>query len=320
MDILRRLARTKASEQLSLWYRDFRQRHGVRPTASEVLHAGFNPRSLRASHGSWFGFVEAMGDLTADERAAVADAGIGPFLRHLETSAMSKSYKMVVLLSMIAADRFPGSINLDELTDEVVQHARRSPAVSADLSVDVEDRAALRALLRRNPVTFWSKGGAQDGGAYFRIDGDVFATTFEVTTAAHATGIGLAYELAEWRLTGYLLREASPASGLSFTVNVSHAGGRPILFLPNRDRHPDVPRGWTPVEVDGEPYELNFAKVAVNVARRPGSNENVLHEVLRGWFGEAAGAPGTKHQVRFYQEGERLLMRAVAAPRVPAGP
>ena len=54
----------------------------------------------------------------------------------------------------------------------------------------------------------------------------------------------------------------------------------------------DFPTGWTPVWVDGVEHEANFVKVAVNVMRRPGSDDNVLAGILRGWFGERAGAPG----------------------------
>jgi hypothetical protein len=39
--------------------------------------------------------------------------------------------------------------------------------------------------------------------------------------------------------------------------------------------------------------------VALNVMTRPGKSENVLPEVLRRWFGEDAGRPGTAFRVTF---------------------
>lgn len=36
---------------------------------------------------------------------------------------------------------------------------------------------------------------------------------------------------------------------------------------------------------------------------RPGSDANVLGEVLRGWFGEDAGATGTHHTVELEAAG-----------------
>jgi hypothetical protein len=42
----------------------------------------------------------------------------------------------------------------------------------------------------------------------------------------------------------------------------------------------------------------------VNVIAKPGSERNVLPEILKAWFGEAAGAPGTLQQVLFARNGE----------------
>jgi hypothetical protein len=38
---------------------------------------------------------------------------------------------------------------------------------------------------------------------------------------------------------------------------------------------------------------------------------NALPAVLRGWFGENAGQPGTAHRVIFIREGEAYRMEAV---------
>ena len=53
-----------------------------------------------------------MGDLTAEQQRAL-DVHKG-FITSLDTTEMVKSYKMLVLLAMIDADRFPGSITIDE--------------------------------------------------------------------------------------------------------------------------------------------------------------------------------------------------------------
>ncbi len=58
-----------------------------------------------------------------------------------------------------------------------------------------------------------------------------------------------------------------------------------------------IPYGWTDVLIDGQPHEAKFAKQFVNVLRVAGSEENVLAEVLRNWFGPNAGMPGTRFEV-----------------------
>jgi hypothetical protein len=118
-------------------------------------------------------------------------------------------------------------------------------------------------------------------------------------------------ELAEWRLLEYVRRRSIPHDVDRFTCNVSHANGRPILFLPSRDRHPDLPLGWQTVLVDGEELQANFVKVALNVVTRPGSRENLLPEILRGWFGPDAGQPGRADQVVFRRTGAEYVMEPV---------
>ena len=112
-----------------------------------------------------------------------------------------------------------------------------------------------------------------------------------------------------WRLAAYLQR---PRAGNQeegvFICKVSHANKRPILFLPDRKTNPDIPKGWTNALVDGELYEANFVKVAVNVMRRKGIKENSLGNVLRNWFGPNAGLPGTHFHVVLSKSKDTFVM------------
>ena len=99
------------------------------------------------------------------------------------------------------------------------------------------------------------------------------------------------------------------------TLKVSHADGKPILFLPGQPERDDLPEGWTDVDADGETLSANFVKVAINVAHRPGETTNVLPEVLRRWFGEDAGAPGTRHAVALERVGATWRMEPIGVRR-----
>ena len=99
-------ADSRADEAILAFYEDFHQRHGVRPTAVELYHSGYNPGSLRRAHGSWMQFLQTMGDLTAGERSVVES--VGDFLDVVETTPMTKSFKMLTLLAMLNRDAFPG--------------------------------------------------------------------------------------------------------------------------------------------------------------------------------------------------------------------
>ena len=107
MNILRALLRDGTSDSNALieYYQDFRGRNGQRPTASETFHDGYLPRTARASHGSWFGLVRSMGDLD-DLHIQALEASIA-LLSSLESTPMSKSYKMLLLQAMLNTDTLP---------------------------------------------------------------------------------------------------------------------------------------------------------------------------------------------------------------------
>ncbi|WP_172599919.1 DUF3427 domain-containing protein [Cereibacter sphaeroides] len=80
IEVLRDLLRPKSGmEDLEAQYRDFRLRHGQRPTAAEIARMGFDP--ARNGHGGWFDFVRDMGD-PVNARAQTTVAGL---LRQIET-------------------------------------------------------------------------------------------------------------------------------------------------------------------------------------------------------------------------------------------
>ena len=82
IEILRDLLRPKAaSDDLEAQYRDFRLRHGTRPTAAEIGRMGFDP--ARNGHGGWFDFVRDMGD-PVEPNVMTAH---GPLLRQIERDA-----------------------------------------------------------------------------------------------------------------------------------------------------------------------------------------------------------------------------------------
>jgi hypothetical protein len=120
----------------------------------------------------------------------------------------------------------------------------------------------------------------------------------------------LVTEIVEWRIAQYLGHGGAGMADDAFEMKVSHAGGCPILFL-DRARAAGAPTGWQPVMIDGERFDANFVKVAVNVVRRPGAEKNVLPEILRRWFGANAGLPGTRQFVQCERHDEGLVMSPV---------
>ncbi len=191
-DILRSLIRQpRDGEELAAFYRDFRERHGTRPTASEVQQAGFNP--VRTGHAGWLGFVADMGDLSEAQRAAWG--AHRALLEEIETTRMTRSYKMLVLRAMIEAGAFPGRIALNDLVDRVARQARRNPQIKTDLSVDPDDAPGLRAVMLQQPLRILADT------EWFRLGQATFETSFD--DAETAAMMALASELVDWRLMRY---------------------------------------------------------------------------------------------------------------------
>jgi superfamily II DNA or RNA helicase/diadenosine tetraphosphate (Ap4A) HIT family hydrolase len=331
VEILRSLLRLGGQvDALERYYQDFKALHAVRPAAVEVYQDGYNPRAMRERFGSWLRFAAAQGDLDDGQRRALE--AHGGFIDSLETTEMTRSYKMIVLLAMLNAGRFPGEMGIDELADEVERLATRTTRAATDLGDALADRASLIRLLERNPIEAWTGGRGTGGVPYFAYSDRMFRTTMPVSGDAVAGLQELVRELAEWRLTEYLDRAKRQSSG-AYSLKVSHASGKPILFLPSGDERADLPTGWTDLRIDGAAYSGNFVKVALNVVRRADQpeGENDLPRLLRGWFGPDAGAPGTRHAVELEQkdagtwelrpigrrEGQLQLWRAYAREEIP---
>jgi superfamily II DNA or RNA helicase len=319
-EILRALLRAApAGDRLRAYYEEFRERNGVRPLAVEAFEDGYNPRSARQDgFALWLDFVAEMGDLTPEQQRARAQ--IGAFLQQLEVTPMTRSYKMLVLLAMIGADRLPGSIEIDALADRFLALARRYPAIRNEVEEMAATPEKLRRLLEQNPLDAWSRGAGTGGIPYFEYRDAVFTTRFSVPDPDREALQELVQELAEWRFMEYIRRRSTPPGVDRFACKVSHTAGRPILFLPSREQHPDLPFGWQAVTVDGEELQANFVKIAVNVVVRGEAPENLLPEVLRRWFGPDAGQPGRTDMVVFRREGRGYVMEPAGREEQTKGP
>ena len=209
IDILRRLLpREDHADSIKAFYVDFRTRQGRRPTAVEAFHEGYNPRTLRTAYGSWLQFVAQMeGDLMPAPQRALLAGRTGAFLGVLESTPMTKSYKMLTLLAMLNEDQLPGSLTIEALGDGIVRLARRSEHYLRDVSVDMADREALRTLLEDNPVAAWTQGRGTGAVAYFGYSDGQFRSLIEVPADQREDFQELVREIVDWRLADYLERQ-----------------------------------------------------------------------------------------------------------------
>lgn len=303
IEILRALLRTRTGiDVVRSYYETFRDLHGRRPTASETFYDGYSPRVVAQSYGSWLGFVTSMGDLEEHHEIVDSATGFGRFLRHLESTPMTRSYKMIVVLGMLESEKFPGRIGIGDLARAVERIARRSPILVSDFGPALGDPIPLRRVLEQNPIEAWVGGRGTGNEAFFSYENGQFEC--HLNTPAHQLPAfaSLVRELAEFRLAEYLARPNVTSSGeVRFQCRVSHSSGNPILRLPDRKSIEGIPEGWVSVDVSGDVVELKFSSIAINLARLPDGEANILPDLLRRWFGESAGQPGTRQLVELSQ-------------------
>lgn len=307
IDMLRALIRTREGDELvKSYYLDFRERMGERPTASEAFHDGYSPRTLRQTYGSWLRFVRTMGDLSDEQDAALS--ANQAFFDSLETTPMTKSFKMLTLLAMLNEDKFPGEVPIAELTEAFGRAASRSPRFMSEIGIAATDSAALTKLMESNPIAAWTGGKGTGGSPYFEYKDGVFRSKVAASSADSRPAFQeLVREIVDWRIADYLQRR-SDSHESDFTARVSHADGRPILFL-DRKRFSNIPEGNAALMVNERRYVGNFVKIALNVIHEEGSSANELPNIIRGWFGQDAGRPGTIHEVSFSPTDEEGVWR-----------
>lgn len=292
--LLAQLRFTRGSA-LKAFVTSWTEEHGVRPTAAQAYHAGFNPA---AAPDSWFGLLAAA-ELLSDDEARVWERH-GEVLRDVAATSMTKSYKMVALRALVQLGiAEPAAVS--ELSERSRWLILRDPRLVEDVrSREIADPAGVSsarwtAYWRQWPLSHLTTGGQ------FRLDGARFRLTMLPGRGDSDVLAALVDELADWRLARYLDGKRI-LSG--YRLRVTHASNRPILMF-DRKSAPGIPQGrGILVDVGDGSLLMDFMKVAVNVARREDSDENVLPTLLIDWFGANAGQSGTLFEVELHSAGD----------------
>lgn len=312
VEMLRRMAKLGRKSAIDEYCRSHYEEEGQRPSAAQTFYAGYNPASVRARNGGWFGYLEQLGLGTEAEQAV--RAAVGDVLEGLESEPITKSFKLVVLRALLHDGVLREGAPIAQIADTSRKLISGDPRLLRDVT-EFPDLAAVppatwERYWKKWPIDAWAGELKGAPGRWFRQVDDRLEPTFRVPLALGDTFDAMVAEVVEYRLSRYLSGKDIQAEG-GWLLKVSHSDGRPILFL-QRDRNKGLPEGKAEFIANGQAYVGHFVKVAMNVAERPGQPGNALHALLRGWFGPSAGHPGTQHQVRLDNLDGALVMRPVA--------
>jgi superfamily II DNA or RNA helicase/diadenosine tetraphosphate (Ap4A) HIT family hydrolase/SOS-response transcriptional repressor LexA len=304
-DLLKQFLPTGAAAGVEA-YRGMRDEQGRRPTPSELIARGYIPGTISRSAGSWFAFADDEGDLSDAEQQTLRL--FGDWFKTVETTSLNKSYKMVVLRVLLDQSSFFDPVGLPEFAKRCRTHMLEHPVLRRDL---LEGKHAIdhrhasdtewMAWWIKWPIDRWLDN--QNGSRWFKRTGDQLQLAIDCPPELHGSLESMTEELVEGRLARYIQSKRLaelPETANSFTGKVSHANGKAIMFIPTEEKEPGRPVGPTEVQLpNGDFWTFKFVKVACNVAHPKGEKKNRLSELLRQWFGEDAGLPGTDFRVHF---------------------
>jgi len=320
VDVLSRLARIGTKSALEEFCRTYTNEEGRRPTAMQAWRGGHNPAAARSAHRSWFGLLNSL-ELLNEAETNVWNAH-GDVLTGLESSQVTKSYKLVTLKALLNDGTLRSGSTISQLAWTAHRIVSGDPRLVNDTRSESsmpDPRNARRSdwqrYWRQWPLAAWAGELRGQPGQWFRIEGEQFLPTFRVDEQVGPIFDSMVAELMDLRLARYLFtKQANGVTGIQ--LRVSQSNGKPLVWL-DRERHPNLPDGETKFIADGTEFVGNFVKIALNVARQQGSRSNDLHELLRRWFGPNAGQAGTDHYVELLSEDGKWTLRASQASKDP---
>jgi len=194
-------------------YEPLRESLGRRPTLSEFYRSGASISQIRQQHGEWFSFVNTMGDLEDGEMECLNRHK--KFLREVETTPMTKSFKMVLLEALLEHGGLVEPPTQATLAKQSLAIFQRRRNLIADIKPELQDIEALNPATwqkywENNPINAWIGGNwAGDSKAWFQIVDNRFTPRFKVDEGELELLANLLQELVDYRFASYEARSSS---------------------------------------------------------------------------------------------------------------
>lgn len=282
------------------------QQIGRAPSLREWQQLGqYSLRTARTALGvdRWCRVLDAAGLLAEEDREL--DAEVGEFLRELETTSMTKSFKMVMLLGMTDGQTFRQAVPIADLVARFRAYFSEERHREDVLGTDVEEVATVamitwRRYLEINPIRAWTGGNTGLSSPYFAWH--AASAQFRYTGArpseeARQTRFARAVlDRALARLDHYWSRPGPGRhvysvipTGQARTLEGSATESSRSYCVMLGENRAGLPVGWHLVSINGRHLYGKFVKVALNVLKSQPTDEadtpNVLTQELRELFG-----------------------------------
>ena len=191
-----------------------------RPTMTEFFRSTSSMPDMRRRHGQWWQLVRDQDNLSATETACFERHQA--FMKEVESTSMTRSFKAVLLESLLDNDGFRNPPSVDELAAQALDVFRRRRGLVGDIKKDLRDLDHVPlgkwvAYWKGNPINAWIGGNkARDNRHWFEVRDGRFQPTLQVTKEEFDTFQDMIQELVDYRLAAYEPRlpkpEAEPTS------------------------------------------------------------------------------------------------------------
>ena len=142
LDILERVARLSSEDHVVYTCLQLRDSYGRRPTAREVFDAGAPLAPVRRRHGTWFDFVDSLGDLDDAERHVLA--AHHRWFSDLRRARAASPHRRVVLQVLSDTDRLHYGADVTDLVRR--WFALDGERLTSRLEVTVASRPAFDSM------------------------------------------------------------------------------------------------------------------------------------------------------------------------------
>ena len=247
------------------------------------------------------------------------DREVGSFLREIERTTMTKSFKMVVLLAMCAHGAFSPSIGLGELVRYFRGHFTEEAHRLDVGGTPVEDAANVadsvwEGYLLANPINAWIGGNRAQGERFFQWSADRRSLVYvgprpagrdEAERLFHSAVVDRAmFRLAQyWGRPGpgrfvYKVIPLGSAEEPTPARDVAETKDQSICIMFGSERS-GLPMGWHPVRINGRFLYGKFVKVALNVLKATPSDDRQVPNELSQELRKLLAADSRRHPAQW---------------------
>jgi superfamily II DNA or RNA helicase/SAM-dependent methyltransferase len=215
-------------------YATLREILGRRPTLTEFYRSGISPSRIRQQYGHWFGLVDAMGDL--DPTGKILIDRQHPFLAEIESTAMTRSFKMVLLEAFQVLSGWAHAVPISTLASSSWEMLHRRPPLLADLPDEIRQLSSTSIewlrYWRKNPVDAWIGSNLSNRkNVFFVLEGDKLQSTLSITPEYTEHFADLVQELIDFRFATYEARQSKQGESAQI-IPFSGSKLRATLELP----------------------------------------------------------------------------------------